>query len=289
VTLRRFSGMLAAAIIAIGAALFLGSQHPTTRTDAQRAPLLPRLGEQLNAVTGVTIRKGAAQPTVSLHKLRGSWTVTQRGDYPADVAKLRKLLFALADARIIEEKTSNPANYHALGIDDPAVPDAMGTEVAIDTATGSQALIIGKASVGGNFVRFAREARSVLVAPGVFAEWEPRDWIDARLLDIKAADVLQIDVKPPKGLAARSPQSAFGAFAGLSAEDVAPAGDVDFSAATVATVTRTDGSVMTLRGALAGDKRWLVVDSTKDPALGEKTHGRAYQIAASSYDAIFKP
>jgi len=33
------------------------------------------------------------------------------GELPADVAKLRKLLLSLSDAKIREEKTSDPAKY----------------------------------------------------------------------------------------------------------------------------------------------------------------------------------
>ncbi len=285
----RFIVITVAAIVAIGIALWAGRLHEGAPPDSRGALLMPQLSAQLNDITGVSLRKGAAQPTVSLHRIKGRWTVAQRADYPADTPKLRKLLLALADARVIEQKTSDPANYATLGVGDPAAPDATGTEITITTASGSQILIVGKPSGGGTFVRFAHEARSLLVAPGVFPEWEPRDWIDARLLDVKPADIRQIDVRPAKGPTARLPDSAFGALAGLRAEDVVPAADVDFSRASVATVTRTDGSAITLSGALDGDKRWLQVDAPADPALEEKTRGRAYQIASSGYDAIFKP
>ena len=53
---------------------------------------MPQLGAELSSVTSVTIRKGSAQPTVSLHKLAGRWTVVQRDEYPANIAKLRDLL-----------------------------------------------------------------------------------------------------------------------------------------------------------------------------------------------------
>jgi hypothetical protein len=288
-SLRRCIAIIAAAIVAICAALLAGNLHQRTQPEFQGAALLPLLGKQLNDVTGVTIRKGAAQPTVSIRRLKGSWSVAQRNDYPADVAKLRRLLLALAGARVVEEKTSDPANYQRLGVDDPAAPGAMSIEVTITTAAGSQSVLIGKASGGGNFARIAGEKRSLLVAPGIFPEWEPRDWIDARLLDIKPAEVSQIELQGAKGPAVRLPNKAFGALSGLGALDVAPASDIDFAAASAATVTLTNGSVIKLRAALAADKRWLSIDSTQDAALDERTHGHAFEIAASSYDAIFKP
>src|SRR5258708_21640240 len=56
--------------------------------------------------------------SVTMHEKDGRWTVAERGDYPADVSKLRKLLLALSDAKIVEEKTSNPANYPVIGLED---------------------------------------------------------------------------------------------------------------------------------------------------------------------------
>jgi hypothetical protein len=285
---RRFFAILAVAIVAICAALFVGNLRQRA-PDGGNATLLPLLAGQLNTVTGVTIRKGAAQPTVSLRKLGDRWTVMQRADYPADTRKLRKLLQSLASAHVVEEKTADPANYHVLGVDDPATPDTLGTEVAIATPGKTQVLIVGKASAGGNFVRLSGEARSLLVAPGISPDGEPRDWIDARLLDIKAAEVRQFEVKPASGPPVRLQSAAFGALAGLTAEDVVLAGDIDFKSAAVAAITLADGAVISLKGAVAGDKRWLTLASSMDAALTEKARGRAYQVGASRYDAIFKP
>src|SRR5450432_1208123 len=107
---RRFITVLAAAIVVIGAALIVS--HLRGTSEPEGGLLLPQLSAQLGTVTSVTIRKGAALPAVMLHKQADRWAVAQRADYPADIAKLRKLLQAVASARIVEEKTSDPANYH---------------------------------------------------------------------------------------------------------------------------------------------------------------------------------
>ncbi len=79
------------------------------------------------------------------------------------------------------------------------------------------------------------------------------------------------------------------AFSGLTADDVTPAGDVDFSKATVATVTLSDGNVITVSGAVVGDKHWILVKASKDAALDAKTAGRAFDVAGYRFDAIFRP
>ena len=49
------------------------------------------------------------------------------------------------------------------------------------------------------------------------------------------------------------------AFSNLTADDVAPSSSVDFSKPTVATVTLSDGNVITLTGAAVGDKHWIQI------------------------------
>jgi hypothetical protein len=284
---RRFIGVLAAAIVVIGAALIVS--HLRGTSEPEGGLLLPPLSAQLGTVTSVTIRKGAALPAVMLHKQADRWRVAQRADYPADIAKLRKLLQALASARIVEEKTSDPANYHALGVESPDAPDAIGTEIKIVAPEATYSVIVGKPSAGGNFVRFSQQARGLMVSPGISADAEPRDWIDARLLDIKAAQVKQIEVKPAKGAGFMRKDTDFGALVDLSALDVAAADSLEVKGATTAIFTLSDGGVITLTGVAVQDKHWIILAASTDTALTERTRGRAYEISASRFDSIYKP
>jgi hypothetical protein len=77
-------------------------------------------------------------------------------------------------------------------------------------------------------------------------------------------------------------------FSNLDIEDVAAAGDIDFSKPSTVTVTLTDGSVITFTGTIIGDKRWIQVTAPKDASLSAKTNGRAFEIAAYRYDGIFR-
>ena len=78
-------------------------------------------------------------------------------------------------------------------------------------------------------------------------------------------------------------------MSGLTAEDVAAAKDIDFTQSGQAVFTLEDGNVITLTGAMAGDKRWIEAQSSKDTALTQKAQGRAFEIASYRYDAIFRP
>jgi Domain of unknown function (DUF4340) len=322
---RRFIALIAAAVLAISGALYLSTQRNLPR-DTHGAALLPSLAGELNTVTALRVRRGSAASTVTVHEQGGRWTVAERGDYPADVSKLRKLLLALRDARIVEQKTSNPANFPIIGVEDPSVPGATGAEISVTARGGKHAVIIGKPVGQGNFARRSGENSSYSVEPGISFESEPRFWIDSRLLDVASSGIQRIEVKPAAGpsytvhrvIAGSAGSGAAGAsttlpfaldgvppgrkaadaaslapspstYSGLTADDVTPVGDVDFSKATVATVTLSDGNVITMTGATIGDKHWVQLKSSKDAALDAKAAGRAFDIAGYRFDAIFRP
>jgi Domain of unknown function (DUF4340) len=355
---QRFVALMVAALVAISGALYFSTQRNPAR-DVHGLPLLPSLASELNSITSLSVLKGSATPSVTVHKQGEQWTVAERADYPADVPKLRKLLLALSDAKVREEKTSDPANYSIIGVEDPVKPGATGAQIEVIAKDGKQDLIVGKPVDQGNFVRRAGEKTSYIVEPGISFEAEPRYWIDTRVLDIPADKIQSIQVKPetgpaysvhrvvseptanpgdskgsapnaaataPAAAAARAAPAASAAptapaptlpaeskfvlegvpsgrqaaasetlaplpttLSSLTDDDVAPAGDVDFSKPSVATITLSDGSVITLTGAAVGDKRWVQVAAPKDASLSAKAHGRAFEIATYRYDAIFRP
>jgi hypothetical protein len=357
VSRQRFISLVVAAVLAISGALYLSTQRNLPR-DLQGTAFLPSLANELNTVTALSVRRGRAIPSVTVHQQSGRWTVAELGDYPADVSKLRKLLLALSDAKIIEEKTSNPASFPIIGVEDPSSLGAAGAEIRITAKDGKHAVIIGKPTGEGNFARRAGEKTSYIVEPGISFEAEPRYWIDSHLIDIPAASIQSIEVKPAAGpaytihranpaagagsapgspaasgagagaSASAAPNSPVAAgsgavagagaavagnfvldgvpvgrkaadpavlapspttFGGLTADDVTTVGDIDFSKATVATVTLSDGSVITVTGATSGDKHWVHLQTSKDAALNAKAAGRAFEIAGYRYDAIFRP
>jgi hypothetical protein len=312
----RFTGLLIAALIVLAAALYLGSARNAGEPSAAGTLFLPQLASSLGTVTEIDLQKGAATPAVTLHRAADQWSVAQRGDYPADPAKVHKLLLSLADAKIVEEKTSNPANFAVIGVEDPAKPGAGGMLITLTAKDGKQSVILGKPTGEGNFARRGGEDRSFTVQPGITADVEPRTWIDSRLLDVPVAQIQNVAEKfaagpgytvhrlkpgedgfaldgvPPAG---RKLQDAKGlapsgsTLASLSADDVAAASSIDFSKSSQAVFTLTDGNVITVTGAAVDDKRWIEVQSTKDTALNAKVQNRAFEVAGYRFDAIFRP
>jgi hypothetical protein len=195
---QRFLVLLAVAFVAICGAIFLSTQR-NRAGDTESGPLLPFLAKQINAISELSIRKGSPTPVVTVRKRGDQWNVVERGNYPADVAKLRRLLLSLNDARILEEKTSNPASYSVIGVEDPTKAGAAGIQIEMAAPDGTHGVIVGKPSGEGSFVRREGDAKSYIVRPALSVEAEPRFWIDTRLLDLKAADIERIDVKPATG------------------------------------------------------------------------------------------
>jgi hypothetical protein len=312
----RFTVLTVTALIVLAAALYLGSRRNAGEPSTEGMLFLPRLATALGTVSEIDLQKGAPTPAVTLHRAGEQWSVAQRGDYPADASKVRRLLVSLADAKIVEEKTSNPANFAIIGVEDPAKPSAAGTQITITTKDGRQSVIVGKPIGEGNFARRGGEDRSFTVAPGITADVEPKAWIDSRLLDVPVAQIQSVAEKPASGpgyalhrlkpgeegfaldgappagrklLDAKALAPSATVLSGLTAEEVAAAGTVDFSKSSQAIFTLADGNVITVTGTVAGDKRWVEVQTTKDAALNTKTQNRAFEVASYRFDAIFRP
>ena len=107
-TSRRLLILGIAAIVAIAAGVWLAGRQGSSGSTADSEALYPGLKEQLNSVSAVRIYKAGDARVVELERQGDSSTVSERDNYPADESKLRKLLIAIADAKLYEEKTSNP-------------------------------------------------------------------------------------------------------------------------------------------------------------------------------------
>ena len=195
---QRLIALMIAALVAISGALYLSTQRNLPR-DVHGTALWPALASELDSVTSLSVLKGGATPSVTVQKQGQEWTVAQRANYPADLPKLRTLLLALSETKIREEKTSNPANYSIIGVEDPTKAGATGAQIDLTAKDGKHGVIVGKSVAGGNFVRRAGEATSYVVEPGITVEAEPRYWIDTRLLDISSDKVQAIEFKPATG------------------------------------------------------------------------------------------
>lgn len=285
-------------VVLIGAAALWLSHERQPQRDAQAAEKLFRnLGAELGKLEEVRIVTAGDVSAVTLKRESGRWRVMERDRYPADVAKLSRLLFALSDLRVIEEKTANPQNYAVLGVEDVKDEKATGVRVDLPRLEQPVSLIVGKVAGGeSSFVRIAGDARSLLVEPQLPVEREARNWLDRKLLDIPVERVQQVRVSIPKSRAytahrERRDQTDFavadlprgralssssaanpvgGALLGLNFDDVRPASPASGATESIAPAARAgdqsraeyrlfDGTRITVTGHQDDEDHWIAV------------------------------
>ena len=195
--------LIAAAVVALLAAWWINTSHaPVSESAEQNKALLPGLRERLNDITAVTLTSADNQVLATLKHASDGWTIEQKSGYPADVPKLREFLLKLADATVLEQKTSNPKLYADLGVEDVKGKDAKGILVSLEGLKEPVKLIIGNyngGGGGGTFVRRDGQAQTVLVKGNISVEKTVAGWERHELTDIAANRVKQVTITNPDG------------------------------------------------------------------------------------------
>ena len=319
---RRVAWLLVAGLAVIAFAIWLSSRRHLERDMAAGALVLPGLQQNVNAVTTVTLRKGDGTHA-TLQKDGSVWRVQERG-WPADVGKLRKLLLDLGALNIVEEKTRLPANYPQLGVEDVSSPKAGGTRVDIAAPGHTWSIIIGKSSGGkSGYVRVATAPQSLLAAPLLIVDSDPKGWLDRPLLDEPVARIRQVEEHPgqganytvsrdkkeqpdftvsplPKGrelTSAAAAEPITTALGSLTLDDVRKGGGATDPPAARATYRTFDGLEVELAGRKDGTHSLIAItarSTAKETAaeaeqLAARLNGWEFEIPDYKYNAIFTP
>jgi hypothetical protein len=191
--------LLAAGVLVIALAVWLSSKGNSERATSAGVPVLSGLDKTtLNSISEVRLTKGDGAKT-TLKKGATDWMVAER-DYAADSGKVRKLLLDLAALNVVEEKTRASENYPALGVEDTTSSKATGTRVDAVTPARTFSLIVGKSSgAKSGYVRLPGSPQSLLAAPLITLDADPRRWLDNKLIDIPQDRIKEIAVKPADG------------------------------------------------------------------------------------------
>jgi hypothetical protein len=310
--------LVVAGVALAGVGVWLASRHGSDPSEAT-GPVLALKQSDLNAVTRIRIFKGDGSQ-VTLTRDATHWLVAERG-YPADTGQVRKLLLDLSALQIEEQKTSDPALYSKLGVEDPhgAQTGSTGVDIALNGKT--LGLIVGKTSgTGSVFLRIAGTVQSLLASPQLTPDADPRHWLDRSLLDIAAEQVKEVDVKPasgpeyavkraaaaadyavspiPKGRELADPGAGAtqaGALVGLQLDDVRKIGTLGPVAQS--TFRTGDGLIITLAGIQDGETRYITATaSAAAPAaqqraqdLNARLSGWQFELPGYRYDTLFRP
>ena len=184
------------AAVALVIAIWVGNSRVPRNEVPDVAAAVPGLDAGVNEVKQVRIVGAGGAPVATLERGPDGWTVAEK-QYPADVAKVRELLLKLAAAKLVEPKTSVPASYPRLGVEDVEAADAKGVRIEIDGLPETAKLIVGNyngRAGDGTFVRRAGEPQSWLATGNLAVDKEAANWLQRELLDISSTRVAQVEI-----------------------------------------------------------------------------------------------
>lgn len=286
-------------ILAILVILLFGVLYVLNTTDRYEGPretelLAPELKPRLNDVTEVEIATGTdADDRVLIVRGDDLWQVSGKDGYPADTAKLRELLRALADARKIEPKTANPELYARLRVAGPGQKEGAGKLVTARAPEVAFSVILGDSAQGDyRYARLPDEAQSWLIDRNPALPDDATGWLLRDIVDIKSADVRSVVIRHADGETIRLHKESAdagtftveeipegrelsyptvvngiaGALGNLTLDDVARAEEGGLTAATQATFETFDGLRVEVTAADIDEQTWITLEASAPEA-----------------------
>ncbi|WP_455367058.1 DUF4340 domain-containing protein [Kaarinaea lacus] len=192
------------AVIFIIATLFSGptDQEITGAGDK----VYPELLTRANDITYIKIQTN--QNNLTLTKDQDLWTVKEHDNYPAAIDKVRELVLGVGNLKRVEPKTRKPENYSRIGLQDVTEEGATSTQITMIAGSDKKLadLIIGDskpskadASLQSYYIRSASDPQSWLADGKLPDKWEPKDWLDIDIVELKRERIQQVKVNHQDG------------------------------------------------------------------------------------------
>ncbi len=183
----------------VGAGAYFSStaKNSINTSESIGAEIIPGLQAALNDVTELQVLQANNQVLATLQRQQNGWSVKERNQYPADISKIRSALLSLAEAKMVEQKTSNPDLYNKLGVEQLDINDAQGVKAVITYGSQKSELIVGKPGPQINKSRYVRPANSDvswLVDRKIDLKYEPDYWLRKDILSIEPSDVAAVTI-----------------------------------------------------------------------------------------------
>ena len=201
----QFIGLAAAS--ALSMLLALGLYVSSNRWSAGKvegAAFVPELGRSINSVAAIEVTHGGQ--TLTIERAGQAWKVRERAGFPAKPEMARTLLVALAQAQLIEPRTSVKDKLGLLELEDPQGKDAKSRRVRVLDAGGKpiSEVVLGKtrqdafgSGKGGIYVRRAAETQTWLATGDPKATAEIKDWVETKVFAAEAAKVVRLTIETP--------------------------------------------------------------------------------------------
>lgn len=283
--------MSATIVMVVLAAVALATGGAGTGQAPPGKRALPGLAGKLGDVASVEVwRRGL---DLTFVRDGDKWLVAQKGNYPADAGKVRRIVLALSDMTLVEPKTSEPGLYPRLEVGDP--DKGKSTLVTLKDKSGADIarLIVGKrrydrlgAGNDGVYVRRPGDPQSWLARGSLDLSDDLANWLARRIVDIPDSRFAKIVLTQPDGtmliLSRTKPAASFAvenppkdakyksetalgepamALETLDLEDVEPAAKlpVPEKGVTAASFTTFDGLAIDVKLFQHDNKDWITV------------------------------
>lgn len=163
------------------------------------AAFLAGFAADANRISEVEVRGLDEDGSVIVRRAGDSWVVSSRDDYPADIGTLRPIIVALAEARIVEEKTANADYYDRLGVDDPD-SGGSGTKLTLSGDDFAYSVILGNSAQGDfRYARQSGEGQSVLIDRNPDVPGSLGDWLVGEIVDLPATRMRKVTLTHADG------------------------------------------------------------------------------------------
>lgn len=189
----------AVALVVVGAVVLGGGWYFGTRTKlseqtsvAAGTLMFPDLAPKLRDAAKVEITHQGKQ-TVIEKRADGGWGIASMHDYPVQDGKLRGMLTGLTELRLAEPRTSDPAQFSRLGVDDPNGAGSSADLLRVVDGTGKPilAVIVGHRRVRSQanvpeeiYVRRPDDNQSWLAEGNLQVDADPAQWLDRDVMNI---------------------------------------------------------------------------------------------------------
>ena len=177
---RKYFSWLLGATLLVGVLVVMLPSRTSKESEFEARELFPNLTERVNQLDRVQVSGAGNKPIATLVRSDAGWSVAELHDYPADWPALRDLLAALAKARLVEAKTSNPEYFSRLGVSDIDAEDSAATLLQLGNEEDGMALLVGNPAEGrdGQYVRLAGADQAWLIDQQLNLPGEARDWLN---------------------------------------------------------------------------------------------------------------
>lgn len=176
---------------------------------------VPGLTEKADQVGSITV-KGAGKESV-VKKSGDEWVLENRGGYPVDITKVRDAVQSIADLLIFEAKTTDPAKFEQLWLEDPSdkaesksrlvtfgdTSNKVIASVIVGSSAASFGNTPGTSTTYGVFVRRSGETQSYLAKSRLDAratlDPDPSSWLKRDVVNVEAQRVKSVTISHPDG------------------------------------------------------------------------------------------